>query len=71
MNFLNVVRGTFPGDDRQLVEAGEQVCMMLAYRMAPPSDLPGHLAAAKGASPEQAANLVTAAHDIICPYVPG
>jgi hypothetical protein len=70
ITFLNVVRGTFPGDDHQLVTVGEQVCMMLAYRMVPPADLPGHLANQYGASPEQAANLVNAAHGIICPYLP-
>jgi hypothetical protein len=71
ITFLNVVRGNFPGDDHQLVTVGEQVCTMLAYRMVPPSDLPGLIANQYGASPEQAAGLVRAAHDIICPYLPG
>jgi Protein of unknown function (DUF732) len=69
-NFVNAVRGTFPGDDYQLITVGDQACMMLAYRMVPPADLPGHLATQYGASPEQAANLVDAAHGIICPYLP-
>lgn len=71
INFVNAVRGNFPGDDAQLIQAGEQACTMLAYRMAPPSEVPGLLAARYGASPDQAASLVSAAHSIICPYLPG
>jgi Protein of unknown function (DUF732) len=71
MNFLNVVRGNFPGDDAQLVQAGEQVCVMLAYTGQPASAVSGQIAARYGASPDQAANLVSAAHRIICPYLPG
>jgi Protein of unknown function (DUF732) len=67
-NFVNVVRGKFPGDDAQLIRAGEQVCTMLAYTGHPHS---AELAAAYGASPDQVATLVNAAHDIICPYLPG
>jgi Protein of unknown function (DUF732) len=70
-NFLNVVRGNFPGDDAQLVQAGEQVCTMLAYSGQPASAVSGLIAARYGASPDQAANLVNAAHDLICPYLPG
>jgi hypothetical protein len=68
INFVNAVRGTFPGDDAQLIRAGEQACTMLAYTGQPHS---AELAAAYGASPDQVANLVNAAHDIICPYLPG
>jgi Protein of unknown function (DUF732) len=71
MNFLNVVRGNFPGDDAQLVQAGEQACTMLAYSGQPASAVSGLIATRYGASPDQAANLVNAAHDIICPYLPG
>jgi hypothetical protein len=70
-NFLNAVRGNFPGDDRQLVTAGEQTCTMLAYTGQPESAVSGQIAATYGASPQQAAGLVSAAHDIICPYLPG
>jgi hypothetical protein len=70
-NFVNVVRGNFPGDDAQLIMAGEQACTMLAYRMVPASDIPGLLAGRYGASPDQAASLVSSAHSIICPYLPG
>jgi hypothetical protein len=70
VNFLNAVRGTYPGDDRQLVEKGEQACTMLAYTGQPESWVSGQLAA-QGASPDQAARLVSAAHDIVCPYLPG
>ena len=71
MNFLNVVRGSFPGDDAQLVLAGEQACVMLAYSGQPGSAVSGQIGARYGASPDQAANLVKAAHSIICPYLPG
>lgn len=70
-NFLNAVRGNFPGDDTQLVLAGEQACTMLAYTGQPESWVSGQLAAARGASPDQAARLVSSAHDIICQYLPG
>jgi hypothetical protein len=70
-NFVNAIRGKFPGDDAQLIQAGEQACTMLAYRMAPASEVNSLLATRYGASPDQAANLVSAAHGIICPYVPG
>jgi hypothetical protein len=70
-NFVNAVRGTFPGDDRRLVQAGEQACTMFAYSGQPESWVSGQLAAAQGASPDQAARLVSSAHDIICPYLPG
>jgi hypothetical protein len=70
-NFLNAVRENFPGDDPQLVLAGEQACTMLAYSGQPASAVSGHLAAGHGASPDQAAGLVSAAHRIICPYLPG
>jgi Protein of unknown function (DUF732) len=67
-NFVNAVRGKFPGDDAALIRAGEQVCTMLAYTGQPHST---ELAAAYRASPDQVATLVNAAHDIICPYLPG
>jgi hypothetical protein len=70
-NFVNAVRGNFPGDDAQLIQAGEQACTMLAYTGQPASAISGQLAARYGASPDQAASLVSAAHRIICPYLPG
>lgn len=70
VNFLNVVRGTFPGDDRQLVETGEQVCTLLAWAGMPEPAVSDLLVSQRGATPEQASNLVRVAHDIVCPYIP-
>jgi len=69
-NYLNAVRGNFPGDDDQLMLAGKQACRLL-YTGQPASAVIGSTAAQYGASPDQAATLVNAARSNWCTQAPG
>ena len=70
INFLNGVRGNFPGNDDQLLLAGKQACRML-YTGQPAQAVIDATAGQYGASPEQAASLVGAARGTMCTQAPG
>lgn len=69
-SFLNSVRGTFPGDDDQLLLAGRQACRQLYTGQGTPTVI-SQTAAQYGASPDQAAALVSAARGTYCTQAPG
>jgi hypothetical protein len=69
-NYLNAVRGNFPGDDDQLLLAGKQACRLL-YTGQPASAVIATTAAQYGAGPDQAATLVNAARGTYCTQAPG
>lgn len=69
-NYLNAVRGAFPGDDDQLLIAGRQACRQL-YTGQPASAVIDSTAGQYGASPDQAATLVNAARGTMCTQAPG
>lgn len=69
-NYLNAVRGNFPGDDDQLLLAGKQACRLL-YTGQPTSAVINSTAAQYGASPDQAATVVNAARGTMCTEAPG
>src|SRR5690606_2333804 len=69
-NFLNTVRGNFPGNDDQLLLAGNQACRGL-YTGQPAAAVIDTTAATYGASPAQAATLVNAARANLCTQAPG
>jgi hypothetical protein len=69
-NYLNAVRGNFPGDDDQLLLAGKQACRLL-YTGQPASAVIDSTAAQYGASPDQAAGVVNAARGTMCTQAPG
>jgi hypothetical protein len=69
-NYLNAVRGNFPGDDDQLLLAGKQACRLL-YTGQPASAVIDSTAAQYGASPDQAAGVVNAARSTMCTQAPG
>ncbi|MEW5809181.1 MAG: DUF732 domain-containing protein [Actinomycetota bacterium] len=70
VNFLNGVRGNFPGNDDQLLLAGKQACRQL-YTGSPAQAVIDATAAQYGASPAQAAGLVNAARGTMCTQAPG
>lgn len=70
VNYLNGVRGNFPGDDDQLLLAGKQACRLL-YTGQPRQAVVDSVAGQYGASPDQAAQLVNAARGTMCTQAPG
>src|SRR5687768_5330511 len=70
VNYLNAVRGNFPGNDDQLLLAGKQICRQL-YTGQPAAAVISSTAAQYGASPEQAATAVNAARGTMCTQAPG
>jgi len=69
-NYLNAVRGNFPGNDDQLLLAGKQACRLL-YTGQPAPAVIAATAGQYGASPEQAATVVNAARGTMCTQAPG
>lgn len=69
-SFLNAVRGNFPGDDDQVLLAGLQACRQLYTGQSAP-DVIRAMAAQYGASPDQAASLVSAARGTMCTQAGG
>jgi hypothetical protein len=70
VNYLNSVRGAFPGNDDQLLLAGKQACRML-YTGQGTLTTTNATATQYGVSFEQAANLVGAARSTMCTQAPG
>lgn len=70
MNFLNAVRGNFPGNDDQLLLAGKQACRLLYTGQSAQSVIDA-TAGQYAASPAQAAGLVSAARGTMCTQAPG
>ena len=70
VNYLNAVRGNFPGDDDQLLLAGKQACRLL-YTGQSAQAVIDSTAGQYGASPDQAAGLVSAARGTMCTQAPG
>lgn len=70
VNYLNGVRGNFPGDDDQLLLAGKQACRLLYTGQAAPAVVDA-MAAQYGASHDQAAGLVGNARNTMCTQAPG
>ena len=70
-NYLSRAHGSgFPGDDDQLLIAGNQACHLL-YSGQPASAVIDSKAGEYGASPEQAAALVQSARGTMCKRAPG
>lgn len=69
-NFLNAVRGNFPGDDDQLLIAGKQACQRLYSGQGRQAVIDG-LAAEYGATSGAAGALVSAARGTYCTQAPG
>jgi hypothetical protein len=65
INYLNAVRGAFPGDDDQLLMAGKQACRLL-YTGQPRQAVIDSTGGQYNASPDQAAALVSAARGTMC-----
>jgi hypothetical protein len=70
VNYLNSIRGAFPGNDDQLLLAGKQACRML-YTGQPAPAVIDTSAAQYGASRDQAAAMVNAARSTMCTQAPG
>ncbi len=70
VNYLNAVRGNFPGDDDQLLLAGKQACRLL-YTGQGAQAVIDSTAGQYGASQGQAAGLVSAARGTMCTQAPG
>lgn len=70
VNFLNGVRGNFPGNDDQLLLAGKQACRLL-YTGQPAQAVIDATAGQYGANPAQAAGLVNSARSTMCTQAPG
>jgi hypothetical protein len=70
LNYLNAVRGVFPGDDDQLLLVGKQICRQL-YTGQPASEVIDSTAGAYGASHDQAATALNAARSTMCTSAPG
>ena len=68
--FLNMTRGTFPGDDDQLLMAGRQVCNML-YNGRGVNGATDQLVADYGTGPSEAGVMVRAARSTYCTQAPG
>lgn len=69
-NFLNAIRGNFPGGDDQLLLAGRQACRLLYTGQGAQATIDA-TAATYDASPQQAAGLVNAARGTLCTQAPG
>jgi hypothetical protein len=69
-NYLNQVRGVFPGDDDQLLLVGRQICRGLMTGQGTQGAIDS-AAAQYGATPDQAATAVRAAHGTYCTSAPG
>lgn len=70
-NFINQARGAgFPGDDDQILMAGQQACRALYVRQGVQGAI-DTVAGPNGATPEQAAGLVRAARGTLCTQAPG
>jgi Protein of unknown function (DUF732) len=70
IKFLNSARGTFPGDDDQLLLVGRQMCRML-YTGQGSQAVIDATAAQYAASPHQAASVLSAARGTLCTQAPG
>jgi hypothetical protein len=70
VNYLNAVRGNFPGNDDQLLLAGKQACRLL-YTGQPAPAVISATATQYGASPDQASAVVNAARGTMCTQAPG
>lgn len=68
--FLDAVRGNFPGDDDQLLLVGLQMCRGL-YTGQPSAAVIDSTAGQHGASPDQAATVMRAARGTLCTQAPG
>jgi hypothetical protein len=68
--FLNATRGSFPGDDDQLLMAGLFACRSL-YTGQSSSAAADSVAAQYGGGPGQAAAIVRAARGNLCTQAPG
>jgi Protein of unknown function (DUF732) len=69
-NYLGAVRGNFPGDDDTLLMAGRGACRLL-YTGSGTQGAIDATAAQYGASPDQAAAVVSAARGNFCTQAPG
>jgi Protein of unknown function (DUF732) len=70
-NFINQARNAgFPGDDDQILLAGNQACRALYTRQGVQAAI-DTVAGPNGATPEQAAALVRAARGTLCTQAPG
>jgi Protein of unknown function (DUF732) len=69
-NYLGAVRGNFPGDDDTLLMAGRGACRLL-YTGSGTEGAIDATAAQYGASPGQAAAVVSAARGNFCTQAPG
>ncbi len=69
-NYLNQVRGVFPGDDDQLLLVGRQICRGLMTGQGSQAVIDS-TAAQYGATPDQAATALRAAHGTYCTSAPG
>jgi hypothetical protein len=70
-NFINQARNAgFPGDDDQILLAGNQACRVLYTRQGLQAAIDA-VAAPNGATPDQAAGLVRAARGTLCTQAPG
>ncbi|HXO50352.1 MAG TPA: DUF732 domain-containing protein [Mycobacterium sp.] len=70
-SFLKTARGTgFPGDDDQLLMAGESICHQLYSGQSAPAVIDS-TAGQYGASPDQAAAVLRAARGTLCTQAPG
>ena len=70
IRFLNTARGTFPGDDDELLQAGKYMCHLL-YSGQPSAAVIDQVGAEHGASHDQAAKLMGAARGSLCRMAPG
>ena len=68
--FLDFTRGTFPGNDDQLLLAGRQACRLLYTGQSAQATV-DTTAATYGATPQQATGLVGAARNTMCTQAPG
>jgi hypothetical protein len=68
--YLNAVRGNFPGNDDQLLLVGRQACRQL-YTGQPAAAVIDTLAGQYGATRDQAAGAVAAARSTFCTQAPG
>jgi Protein of unknown function (DUF732) len=69
-NYLGAVRGSWPVDDDTLLMAGRGACRLLYTGSGTQGAIDG-TAAQYGASPDQAAVVVRAAHGNFCTQAPG
>lgn len=70
VNYLNAVRGVFPGDDDTLLIVGRQMCRQL-YTGQPAAAVIDATASEYGASPDQATVALRAARGAYCTQAPG